>query len=425
MDIILGMMRDPYRHISKKCKRLGSDLFETHFMMQKAICMKGANATALFYQNSRFCRRNAMPEPVLATLFGKGGVQGMDDKPHQHRKQLFMSFMDEHSLAQLTRLFEKQWLQWAEQADDQQEYVLYGVLQEVIARAACQWAGVTLHEASAQRHIRDLVLMYDQDGARGLGHFRARRARTRAEKWMAGVIEDYRQQPPQPFPLSAIAHHRDQDHQLLSLDVAAVEALNLLRPIVAVSVYILDCAHALHGQAQLKPQLLEDDQLLDSFIQEVRRFYPFFPVLLARVRDTFVWKEITFEKDMRVILDVYGTNHDKALWQNPDQFRADRFVNWTPNPYTCIPQGGGNPHLGHRCPGEAITLNLMKAAVRLLCQRLEYQVPEQDLDLDWRRLPALPKDKMRITGVRLNSQGRVHPLDRPPQRDDWARRARA
>src|SRR3546814_9974873 len=66
---------------------------------------------------------------------------------------------------------------------------------------------------------------------------------------------------------------------MLSPRVAAVELLNILRPTVAVSVFITFTAHALHQLPACRQNLQADDGYLECFVQEVRRFYPFFPAV--------------------------------------------------------------------------------------------------------------------------------------------------
>ncbi|MCA9914667.1 MAG: cytochrome P450, partial [Anaerolineae bacterium] len=66
-----------------------------------------------------------------------------------------------------------------------------------------------------------------------------------------------------------------------------------------------------------------------------------------------------------------------------------------------IPQGGGNAYETHRCPGENVALALMESAAVFLTEHMQYDVPEQDLDTDYQRLPALPKSHFIISNVRL------------------------
>ena len=101
----------------------------------------------------------------------------------------------------------------------------------------------------------------------------------------------------------------------------------------------------------------------------------------------------------QVMLDLHGTNHDPRSWTNPHDFRPERFKDWKGNAFSLIPQGAGGFDEGHRCPGEWITIELMKVAVDFLARRIAYDVPEQDLRIDRARLPALPRSRFVIGNV--------------------------
>ena len=103
-DSTLALVRDPYEFIRKGCRRHGSDLFETRLLLQRTICMSGPEAARLFYDQDQFVRRGAMPERIRKTLLGQGGVQGLDDEAHRHRKRMFMSLMTPERIAQLGQL---------------------------------------------------------------------------------------------------------------------------------------------------------------------------------------------------------------------------------------------------------------------------------------------------------------------------------
>ena len=44
---------------------------------------------------------------------------------------------------------------------------------------------------------------------------------------------------------------------------------------------------------------------------------------------------------------------------------------------------------------------LMAGAADLLADRIEFTVPDQDLEIDLRRLPALPRSRFVLEGVRV------------------------
>ena len=44
-----------------------------------------------------------------------------------------------------------------------------------------------------------------------------------------------------------------------------------------------------------------------------------------------------------------------------------------------IPQGGGNPAITHRCPGEGITVKIMESVLDFLINDIDFKVRNQDL----------------------------------------------
>lgn len=148
----------------------------------------------------------------------------------------------------------------------------------------------------------------------------------------------------------------------------------------------------MHVHSECKEKLQSGDKMeLEMFVQEVRRHYPFGPFLGARVKREFRWNECEFKEGSLVLLDVYGTNHDSKIWENPNDFYPERFKGRDSSNYDFIPQGGGNPANGHRCPGEGITLEVMKESVDFLVNKIEYEIPVQDLSYRLDQMPTLPK----------------------------------
>ncbi len=401
-DCSLALLADPYRSISNECKRFGSDVFEARLLLETSICMSGPAASELFYDTTRFTRTGAAPEPLRETLLGNDSVQTLEGMAHRHRKSLFMGLMTRESIAGLTALMLREWVGTAREWLGR-DVVLYDALHEPMMRAVCAWAGVYVSDRAIRDRTHDLVDLFDQAGAKGLGHFRARLARNRAEKWMRAFIEDVRAERtrvPADSPAERVALFRDLDGALLPSEIAAVELINVLRPILAVSVYIVDAAHALHLNPECRARLRRGDKAFaEAFTLEVRRFYPFFPSVIARVRDDFEWNGYRFPRGTQTILDIYGTNHDARSWHEPDRFRPERFLERQPTAYDFIPQGGGEHYTNHRCPGEWITEALIEVAAAFLVSQLRYAVREQDLSIDFSRLPALPKSRFEIHDV--------------------------
>ncbi len=400
----LAMMVDGYRFISRRCRRYGTDIFEARLMLRKTICMLGEEAARIFYDSERFRRKGAAPRRLQTTLFGKPGIQGMDGDPHRHRKQMFMSLMTPGRIRQLADLTAGQWSVYLKKWEGMRKIVLFDEVREILCRAVCAWAGVPLAEAEVRTRADDFEAMIDGPGAVGPRHWRGKRARRRAEQWIADLVARVRAgdlRSPAGSALDVIACHRDLNGRLLAPREAAVEIINILRPTVAVSRYVIFTAMALHEHTELWPQLQAADPHFDEmFVQEVRRVYPFFPFVAARVRKSFDWRGYHFPRGRRVLLDLYGTNHDPRLWPEPEAFRPERFRNWDENAFTFIPQGGGDHYGNHRCPGEWIAIELTKVALGFLSRSMAYEVPRQNLRLSLSRMPAIPKSGFLIRKVR-------------------------
>ena len=206
---------------------------------------------------------------------------------------------------------------------------------------------------------------------------------------------------PVASPLNVVARFRGRDGRLLDTEVATVELLNLLRPTVAVARYVTFTALALHKHPDARARIDSGaDGSVEAFVQEVRRFYPFFPFVGGIARNAFDWRGHRFAPGTWFLLDLYGTDRDPRIWGDPDAFRPERFMQWKEDPYNFIPQGGGDHYHNHRCAGEWITISLMKCALCLLLDTMHYEVPRQDLRVSLSHMPAIPASRFRIREVR-------------------------
>jgi fatty-acid peroxygenase len=279
----------------------------------------------------------------------------------------------------------------------------------VLTRGVCRWAGVPLDEGAgeAEHLARDLVAMVDGFATAGPRHWRARRARSRQEERFTRLVEDVRSAratAPEGSVLAAVCRHRETTGEPLHPHTAAVELLNVIRPTVAVCWFVAYTAHALHLQPNQRERLRGGDTAYTAaFVHEVRRFYPFAPFLGGLAVRDLSWRDVPVPAGAMVLLDVFGQNHDEELWGDPYVFRPERFLEHAVERDELIPQGGGEPRTGHRCPGEGLTIGLLEAlALRLA--GLDYTVPDQDLRISLRRIPARVRSGFAVRDVRVPSE---------------------
>lgn len=404
IDHSLSLMREGYMYILNRRQSFNSNVFETRLLGKKAICMVGNEAAEVFYDSEKFKRKDAAPNRAVQTLFGKNGVQALDGQTHKHRKEMFMSIMSPDGLKKLTDITKKQWDMAVDKWGQMDKVVLYEEVKEIMCRTAFQWAGIPLEEDDVKKMTKDLAAMFESPAAVGPNHWIGRNARNQVEKSIGQLIDKVRDgkvYPPEITALYRFSWHRDLEGNLLDTETAAVEVINILRPIVAIAIFINFTALAVHHYPEEREKLESgDERYAQMFVQEVRRFYPFFPFVVALVKKDFIWNSYKFEEGTLTLLDLYGTNHDPKIWDNPDVFSPDRFAEWEGSPFSFIPHGGGDYMMGHRCAGEWATIEIMKVSLDYLSNQMDYEVPDQDLSFSMFSIPSIPHSKVVIKNVK-------------------------
>lgn len=271
----------------------------------------------------------------------------------------------------------------------------------VLTRSAYGWAGLPLPTDDAKVTADRLADLFMHAGPSPVGQIKARRARRHLERETVQAIEELRAggfadvAPDRAFPVVAL--WTDQEGQLLPAHVAAVELLNIIRPTVAVSVFMAFAALALERHRETVARVRDHPDWPHAFVQEVRRTAPFFPATTGIARADLDWQGETIRAGTRVVLDLYGTNRDARHWQEPDRFDPARFLDWPGDPYTMVPQGAGEHARTHRCPGEWLTIRLMERFTTFMHGEIDWRLADPDVQMDYSSFPALPKKGVLIS----------------------------
>jgi fatty-acid peroxygenase len=389
LDQTLPLLLKGYAWLPDLRRRTGGSLTRMRLMGRPAFGIEGPHATRFFYEEGNFERHTALPHPVVATLFGKGAVHTLDGAAHRARKAIFVSLLMNDGIEALAKLTGEAFDEAAATWRGGPPVTLFDETAKVIARAVTRWAGVPLDDDEVPGLAADLVAMVDGFATGGPRHWRALVARRRRERWLAGMIAG---DTPRPAG-SALAAMSAAG---LPPRTAAVELLNIIRPTTAVTWLVAFAAHALdrwpeHGAALRAG----DDEATTAFVHEVRRFYPFAPFLGGRATRELTFEGVTIRQGALVLLDVYGQNHDPVLFPRPYEFLPERFLDRPIGEFDLIPQGGGDPRSGHRCPGEQMTVALLGTLAERLAA-LDHYLPPQDLGIDLSRIPARPASGVQI-----------------------------
>ncbi|MCE0488289.1 cytochrome P450 [Ornithinimicrobium sediminis] len=382
-----------------------------------ALLVRGEEGVRLFYDTDKVQRKGALPKVVGGGLFGKGSVHGLDDEAHRHRKALFVrALMDPESVA---RLLEESAVEWHQTIASRwlsgTSFSVYDAAVEVYGRALLRWAGVETDHTTATRLSRDEAAIVDGFAVLGPAYVRTKLNRRKCDAWFAAHIRRARAgevTAPPGSPLDLVLQHRELDGQPLSDHLAAVELQNAIRPGIAVCRFAAFAALAMHEHPEWRERIYAETRergsttngpLAVAFAEEVRRYYPFVPLLPSVARHDLEVDGARLAQGERVLIDIYGTNRDERHWESPQRFDPTRFLE-TGEMFAeyFIPQGGGRPETGHRCPGEAITVGLLAQTVAEL-SRLDARVARKGLDWSMRRMPTAPKNGVRLSDVRRRS----------------------
>lgn len=396
LDRTLSLLREGYGFIGSHCDAMGVDGFRTRLGGRETVCLRGPEAARLLYGAEGLTRRGAMPATVLRLLQDKGSVQQLDGDAHRQRKAMFIRLlMGEGRVDQLVREFEAA---WRAQLRPGAEVVVLDVANTALARAACHWAGLYPSDRHLRRLVPILFSMSDRTGHLGPRTALALWRRRGVERWLAREAAAVRAgaAAPEGSALAVMA-------QDLPPKVAAVELLNILRPVVAVGRYIAFAAKMLHEHHDWCGLFRSGnaDYIVD-FCEEVRRISPFFPFTAAVAERDVQWQGATIAAGTRILFDIHGTHLDARNFPQPTRFRPERMLDWRMGDPAFAPQGAGDVATTHRCPGEAATLALMASAVRMLCCETTYEVPPQDLSVAMNRIPAQPASGVRIRIQRMD-----------------------
>ncbi|XP_031123899.1 cytochrome P450 76C4-like [Ipomoea triloba] len=124
---------------------------------------------------------------------------------------------------------------------------------------------------------------------------------------------------------------------------------------------------------------------LDAVVKETFRLYPALPLLVPRCpTNTTQVGGYTIPKGTRVLLNIYAIHRDPQLWDNPLEFRPERFLDqtsgldYTGNDHRFLPFGSGR----RICAGIPLAEKMLIYILSSLLHSFDWHLPEgKNLDL--------------------------------------------
>ncbi len=123
------------------------------------------------------------------------------------------------------------------------------------------------------------------------------------------------------------------------------------------------------GQGDLTAGHMSRLPYLDSFIKETLRLYPPIHVGNRMVAQDTAVAGYQLNAGDRVMASIYLSHRDKRYWEEPDQFRPERFARDAKKPpaFTYVPFGGG----ARACIGAAFAQVEAKVVLARILQQFE------------------------------------------------------
>ncbi|SDS00771.1 cytochrome P450 [Agrococcus carbonis] len=393
------------RHIWRRARSATARAVPLRLLGGDSLLVRGADGVELFYDPERVERHGAMPAFIQETLFGHDSVHSLDGAEHLHRKQTFLQVTyDPAQVARLQPHLEREWAAELDAWIAGGERTAYDAAIGAIGRAMQRWAGLPGTDAAKTRWARRQAQIVDGFGTPYSPEFlKAAANRWWSDRHAAELIEAVRAgtlEAAAGTALHAWAWHREADGELLPAKLAGIELQNSFRPAIAVSRFVAFAAKELHDRPEWRARIaaettergsLAGGPLASAFAQEVRRTAPFVPMLPATATTDIELDGERLEAGGRVLLDILGTNTDRESWERAHEFDPERFVgrdDWE-SIDAFVPQGGGHPTTGHRCPGEEIAVACLAAAIAAMSDP-RVTILGEGLEVNRRRLPTKP-----------------------------------
>ena len=381
----------------------------TRMLFKPVTIVRGSKGVELFYDSERIKRDGGMPLVIRGPLFGHRAVHTLDGQEHRVRKhQMADIAYDDDQAAAFDALVKEEVdrvvADWARTPG-----TVYEGTALSFGRAAFRWAGIELSNREADRRAMQMADLVYRFGHPITGHATAWLNRARLDKWAGNIIEEVRsgkRQAPPGSALEAMARLTGPDGELIDAKIAGIELQNLTRPTIAVSLFASFAAGALVDHPQWVEKIRDGGEPVAlAFAQEVRRLYPFVPMLPAVSTTETEIQGCPVHKDERVIIDIYGTNTDPNEWEHPSSFDPNRFLSRddlkTQADYekitAFIPQGGAGVYTGHRCPGEKIAVSALTSMVLALCRpEVVLSTDPADIRFPWNKMLTRSETGMRV-----------------------------
>jgi cytochrome P450 len=414
----MPFLRNPFGFLEDRQRRHGN-VFKSRILGRRIVFLSGIEAAESFYDDGNISRSDAHPF-TLVNLFGGVNMEMYDGPRHFALKSMALTAFDHEAIAgylpDIQRLIESTLGRLSRSG----EFSATAQLRRLAIEAIC-WNIMGLPQGQETKAItRDYGILL-----RGLvsipvplpgtPYTRARAARDRLLSRVRTLIAERRAHPGTDG-LSRMLAAEAADGRTYTDDEALLEVHHFV--VAGFIVYALmaevmrqlaeqpelraRCAAEVHdhaGGGPLTMEALERLQFSKNVILETKRFVPLVPLAFGRAQRAFACGGFRVPEGWTVYLALHLNNNDPTIYTEPRRFDPDRFgperAEHRRHPMAFIPQGA-EPPTSHRCLGLDYSTYLVLSFLTILVRGYHWDLPPQDLEYEWKKLPPEPRDGLRV-----------------------------
>ncbi len=413
----LPFLRDAFGFVDQRIAEHGA-VFRTRILGQDVAVFAGPEAAALFIDEDLIQRDGAAPAHVQE-LLGGGSLGVLDGSVHKMRKQQVLAGFTNAALAGYVPAMQA--------AVDRAlgEALAAGEIQcvETFKRLALEVISTNVFGMGRGADLDALVADFAvvTGGFTGLpidvratAYGKAVAAKNRIFALLGRYVEAHRRdRPSDGLTLILDAHASDGSaitdenvvKELHHIFIAGYIIFSEFTHIVAELAAHPDVRRRLRDEVQahspdgpITPRALAAMPELSQLVSEIKRIAPVVPAVFGKAKRDFEYAGHRIPKGWLVYWGLRASNHDAKVFASPEKFDPARFSpardEAGKHPHAFAPQGAG-PATGHKCPGTDYATLFMQVFTIVLLRGYDWDLPSQNLSLDWGRIPPEHGDGLR------------------------------
>ena len=357
-------------------------------------------------------------KPILEPTVGANSVLTLDEHAHMRQRKLLLAPFHGENMRRwettISEIVERDIAQWPvgepfalhERARAVTLEVILRAVFGVRERARLQRARTLVTEFATRAHPISLFAFARRDLGRLSPWARFLRARQGLDEFLYEEIERRRAQPDlaeRGDVLSVLLGATDETGEPLSQEELRDELVTVLAAghettATAVAWAFERLLRTPRVLGRLTRSLADGDEYLEATVKETLRARPVITDVARKLTREIELGGYRIPAGTHVMPAIAAIHVREDLYPEPDEFRPERFLVRSPDPYTWIPFGGGV----RRCIGASFAQFEMRVIIRTILERARLRAPSARPERSkLRNVTAAPARGCRVVLERL------------------------